>query len=203
MSSSLRNWPITTSQLGSARGRRSARVCRVFGSRSRCPRAHRRPCSTASPYTPSLRCLRRFCISRSLPQPNGSASASRSNSDTPGGVAGRRSELCPKNRDRAAVRVSGLPTGDRRRLRPRVGRKKDSPRASRPRATTWSLCKPSSPPASALQPCPDSRCRPPPTRRPHDRTMNFPRQIYAVTHGEPPDPPSTIALIQAIRDSVR
>jgi DNA-binding transcriptional LysR family regulator len=31
---------------------------------------------------------------------------------------------------------------------------------------------------------------------------NFPRQIYAVTYGEPPDPPATIALIQAIRDSV-
>lgn len=100
----------------------------MFGSRSRCPRAHRRPCSTASPYTPSLRCLRRFCISRSLPQPNGSASASRSNSDTPGGVAGRRSELCPKNRDRAAVRVSGLPTGDRRRLRPRRSQEGFTPR---------------------------------------------------------------------------
>jgi DNA-binding transcriptional LysR family regulator len=33
--------------------------------------------------------------------------------------------------------------------------------------------------------------------------INFPRQIYAVTYGEPPDPPATIALIQAIRDSVR
>jgi DNA-binding transcriptional LysR family regulator len=32
---------------------------------------------------------------------------------------------------------------------------------------------------------------------------NFPRQIFAVTYGEPPDPPATIALIQAIRDSVR
>jgi DNA-binding transcriptional LysR family regulator len=32
---------------------------------------------------------------------------------------------------------------------------------------------------------------------------SFPRQIYAVTYGEPPDPPATIALIQAIRDSVR
>ena len=31
---------------------------------------------------------------------------------------------------------------------------------------------------------------------------NFPRQIYATTYGEPPDPPATIALIQAIRDSV-
>jgi DNA-binding transcriptional LysR family regulator len=31
---------------------------------------------------------------------------------------------------------------------------------------------------------------------------NFPRRIYAVTYGEPPDPPATIALIQAIRDSV-
>jgi DNA-binding transcriptional LysR family regulator len=31
---------------------------------------------------------------------------------------------------------------------------------------------------------------------------SFPRQIYAVTYGEPPDPPATIALIQAIRDSV-
>jgi DNA-binding transcriptional LysR family regulator len=30
----------------------------------------------------------------------------------------------------------------------------------------------------------------------------YPRQIYAVTYGEPPDPPATIALIQAIRDSV-
>jgi DNA-binding transcriptional LysR family regulator len=32
---------------------------------------------------------------------------------------------------------------------------------------------------------------------------SYPRQIYAVTYGEPPDPPATIALIQAIRDSVR
>jgi molybdate transport repressor ModE-like protein len=31
----------------------------------------------------------------------------------------------------------------------------------------------------------------------------FPRQIYAVTYGKPPDPPATIALIQAIRDTVR
>lgn len=31
---------------------------------------------------------------------------------------------------------------------------------------------------------------------------SYPRQIYAVTYGEPPDPPATIALIQAIRDSV-
>jgi DNA-binding transcriptional LysR family regulator len=31
---------------------------------------------------------------------------------------------------------------------------------------------------------------------------SFPRQIYAVTYGEPPDPPAPIALIQAIRDSV-
>jgi DNA-binding transcriptional LysR family regulator len=30
----------------------------------------------------------------------------------------------------------------------------------------------------------------------------YPRQIYAVTYGEPPDPPATTALIQAIRDSV-
>lgn len=29
------------------------------------------------------------------------------------------------------------------------------------------------------------------------------RQIHAVTYGEPPDPPATVALIQAIRDSVR
>jgi hypothetical protein len=32
---------------------------------------------------------------------------------------------------------------------------------------------------------------------------NFPRQVYAVTYGEAPDPTATIALIQAIRDSVR
>jgi DNA-binding transcriptional LysR family regulator len=31
---------------------------------------------------------------------------------------------------------------------------------------------------------------------------DFPRQIYAVTYGEPPDPPATVALIQAICDSV-
>jgi hypothetical protein len=31
---------------------------------------------------------------------------------------------------------------------------------------------------------------------------NFPRQVYAVTYGEAPDP-TAIALIQAIRDSVR
>jgi DNA-binding transcriptional LysR family regulator len=30
----------------------------------------------------------------------------------------------------------------------------------------------------------------------------YPRQIHAVTYGEPPDPPATTALIQAIRDSV-
>jgi DNA-binding transcriptional LysR family regulator len=32
---------------------------------------------------------------------------------------------------------------------------------------------------------------------------NFRRQICAVTYGEPPDPPATTALIQAIRDYVR
>jgi DNA-binding transcriptional LysR family regulator len=30
----------------------------------------------------------------------------------------------------------------------------------------------------------------------------FRRQIYAATYGEPPDPPATVALIEAIRDSV-
>ena len=42
-------------------------------------------------------------------------------------------------------------------------------------------------------------------RRPDVHTaelINFPRQIYAVTYGEPPDPPATIALIQAIREGV-
>jgi DNA-binding transcriptional LysR family regulator len=42
-------------------------------------------------------------------------------------------------------------------------------------------------------------------RHPHVHTTEvtgFPRQIYAVTFGEPPDPPATTALIQAIRDSV-
>jgi DNA-binding transcriptional LysR family regulator len=29
---------------------------------------------------------------------------------------------------------------------------------------------------------------------------SFPRQIYAATYGEPPDPPATTAVIQAIRD---
>jgi DNA-binding transcriptional LysR family regulator len=32
---------------------------------------------------------------------------------------------------------------------------------------------------------------------------DFPRQIYAVTYGDPPDPPATRALIQAIQDSAR
>jgi DNA-binding transcriptional LysR family regulator len=32
---------------------------------------------------------------------------------------------------------------------------------------------------------------------------NYHRQIHAVTYGEPPDPPGTVALIQAIQDSVR
>jgi DNA-binding transcriptional LysR family regulator len=43
-------------------------------------------------------------------------------------------------------------------------------------------------------------------RRPDVRTTeltNYPRQIYAATYGEPPDPPATIALIQAIRNSIR
>ena len=43
-------------------------------------------------------------------------------------------------------------------------------------------------------------------RRPDVHTTeltNFPRQIYAATYGEPPDPPATTALIHAIRDSVR
>jgi DNA-binding transcriptional LysR family regulator len=31
---------------------------------------------------------------------------------------------------------------------------------------------------------------------------DYPRQIYAATYGEPPDPPATSALIQAIRDAV-
>lgn len=30
----------------------------------------------------------------------------------------------------------------------------------------------------------------------------YPRRIYAATYGEPPDPPATLALIQALRDSV-
>jgi DNA-binding transcriptional LysR family regulator len=43
-------------------------------------------------------------------------------------------------------------------------------------------------------------------RRPDIHTTEIPgyfRQIYAVTYGEPPDPPATIALIQALRDSIR
>lgn len=32
---------------------------------------------------------------------------------------------------------------------------------------------------------------------------DFPRRIYAVTYGEPPDPPATTALIQAIHDSLQ
>jgi DNA-binding transcriptional LysR family regulator len=31
---------------------------------------------------------------------------------------------------------------------------------------------------------------------------SYPREIYAATYGEPPDPPATVALIQAIQDSV-
>jgi DNA-binding transcriptional LysR family regulator len=34
------------------------------------------------------------------------------------------------------------------------------------------------------------------------KLTSFVRQIYAVTYGEPPDPPATTALIQAIRDAV-
>ena len=30
---------------------------------------------------------------------------------------------------------------------------------------------------------------------------DFPRRIHAVTYGEPPDPPATTALIQAIKGS--
>jgi DNA-binding transcriptional LysR family regulator len=43
-------------------------------------------------------------------------------------------------------------------------------------------------------------------RRPdiHTTELNSsPRQIYAVTYGEPPDPPASSALVQAIRDSVQ
>jgi DNA-binding transcriptional LysR family regulator len=32
---------------------------------------------------------------------------------------------------------------------------------------------------------------------------NYRRQLYAVTYGEPPDPPASVALIQALADSVR
>ena len=32
---------------------------------------------------------------------------------------------------------------------------------------------------------------------------DFPRQIYAATYGEPPDPPATVALVDAIRAAVR
>ena len=32
---------------------------------------------------------------------------------------------------------------------------------------------------------------------------DYHRQIHAVTYGDPPDPPATVALIQAIRDAVR
>ncbi|MFC5823396.1 LysR family transcriptional regulator [Nonomuraea insulae] len=42
-------------------------------------------------------------------------------------------------------------------------------------------------------------------RRPDVHTTeltDFPRQIYAVTYGDPPHPPATMALIQALRDSV-
>ena len=42
-------------------------------------------------------------------------------------------------------------------------------------------------------------------RRPDVHTTeitDFPREIYVVTYGEPPDPPATGALIEAIRDSV-
>ena len=30
---------------------------------------------------------------------------------------------------------------------------------------------------------------------------DFPRQIYAVTYGDPPDPPATTALIHALQDA--
>lgn len=43
-------------------------------------------------------------------------------------------------------------------------------------------------------------------RRPDIHTTELgssPRRIYAVTYGEPPDPPAAAALIQAIRDSTR
>jgi DNA-binding transcriptional LysR family regulator len=43
-------------------------------------------------------------------------------------------------------------------------------------------------------------------RRPDVHTTeltSYHRRIYAVTYGEPPDPPATTALIQAIQDSVR
>ena len=32
---------------------------------------------------------------------------------------------------------------------------------------------------------------------------NYRRQLHAVTYGEPPDPPASVALIQALGDSVR
>lgn len=43
-------------------------------------------------------------------------------------------------------------------------------------------------------------------RRPDVHTTeltDFRRQLYAATYGEPPDPPATTALVQAIRDSAR
>lgn len=43
-------------------------------------------------------------------------------------------------------------------------------------------------------------------RRPDVHTTeltDFPRSIYVATYGDPPDPPATVALIQALRDSVR
>jgi DNA-binding transcriptional LysR family regulator len=35
----------------------------------------------------------------------------------------------------------------------------------------------------------------------HAAELDFARQIYAATYGEPPDPPATVALIQALQDS--
>ena len=43
-------------------------------------------------------------------------------------------------------------------------------------------------------------------RRPDVHTTeltDFPRELYAATYGEPPDPPATTALIQALHDSAR
>ena len=71
-------------------------------------------------------------------------------------------------------------------------------------ATTWSSCRPWSPPAIGVATLPGLALQA--HRRPDVHTTeltSFPRQIYAATYGEPPDPPATIALIQAIRDSVR
>ena len=71
-----------------------------------------------------------------------------------------------------------------------------------PPPTTWWSCRAWSPPAWASRPSPDWRCSA--HRHPSITATRLavpPRQIYAATYGDPPDPPATAALLNALAEA--